>query len=152
MSSNWFVDSAPGKFDGLNELEPQLEAEFEILFGERPTGAKSEDRVLASKYDQQKKYFKGITMPDFPPQQIENALATLEAWGFNRPVFYKHRYEVLARFPNTAIDFTPNASAVVGFTHLTIASWQVREIKNGNKQSQLSPFVPLKYQKMNEEL
>lgn len=150
--SNWFVNSAPGKYQGLQELDSQLEAEFELLFGERPAGATPEIRDLKTFYDGQKKYFKGITMPAFPSEQIENALATLEAWGFERPVFYNHRYEVLARFPGTDIRFTPNAAAVVGFTHQTIASWQMKEIKAGRKVGQVHPFLPPKYHDLNSKL
>lgn len=152
--STWFVESNPRQYDGIDKLDPQLEAEFEILFGDRPTATThgSEWRELATKYDDQKKYFKGITMPNYPPEQVENAMATLEAWGFVRPVFYNHRYEVLARFPNTDIRFTPGASAVVGFTHITIASWQVKEIKAGRKVAQVHPFVPPKYSEMNSQL
>lgn len=147
--------SAPSK-RSPEAFDPILAAQFEDLFGPVPTSHDFPDpaefRKQKTIYGQQQKYFAGIVSPRFDHEQVENAFNTLNDWGVETPVFYQHRYEILARFPNTPFDFTTNEAAVIGYTHQTIAAWQAAQINRGVKVARVHPFLPPKYVALNEDL
>jgi len=146
-----------GKEPEAPNLNDVLDLTFEVVFGPRPSAHDYPDAATArreiSMYDQSRKYFKGLVKPNYPDNQITAAVATLKDWGIGEPVFYQHRYGVLARFQGTPYTFTPDENAVVGYTHVFIAVYQSNQIKNGIKVlGSVHPFVPEYLKKRNAEL
>lgn len=152
--STWFVESPPGKYDdrGRYPMTPELEEQFEILFGDEPPNKPGPNPVKAA-WEDAKKNFRGITAPEgIPLDLLERVFADYEAFELGRPVFYRHATRgILARIDGAPIDVNPDARTVISNPGQTIAAIQVRHIKNGEHFSNLHFMVPMKYSKMNDD-
>lgn len=151
---SWFVSSAPGKYDerGRYPLDPLLEEQFELLFGDAPP-VDPQGKSQRPAWEYAKRYFEGIVAPaGVPMTMLERALEDYAAYGFGEPIFFSQRGRVLARFQDNLIDINPDAGTVVYNPGQTIASMQVRRIKSGMYVDRLHPFVPMKYQQANAKL
>lgn len=146
---SWFVSSAPSKF--VDPLDPALEVEFELLFGEEPP-VKSGPNPERAAWQYARKYFEGIVGPSAPEEFVNAAVEDYVFFGLGAPVFFSQRGRVLARFPQTPVDFNPDEYSVVYAPDQVAAAWQVNRIKKGVFQPNLSPHVPAKYRLLNAEL
>jgi hypothetical protein len=100
-----------------------------------------------------KQYFEGITAPEGAPLDLlDRALAAYVEYGLGTPTFFRQRGRVLARFDGAPLDVNPDAATVIYNPGQTIASMQMRGIKNGRFFERLNPWVPPKYAQMNEAL
>ena len=146
----WFVQSAPGKYGsgGRDPLDPLLEEQFEVLFGDEP-GVGQPDRAA---YEYAKKYFEGLAVPDFSGQMISAAFEEYNRYNFPTPVFFSQRGRLLARFPGTPIDWNPDAASAIIAPWQIICTAQVHLIKSGVHVDPIHPFVPAKFKEMNSRL
>lgn len=125
-----------------------LPEDFLQAFGEMPvrragdSGADFVGRVARWKQDLE--FFQRTGIPEgLDEDQIELASATYEHWGMGRPVFYEGRYGWFARFPESAIpEFEMDAASAVQASHLAIARFQVRMLREGVELPTPHPFVP----------
>ena len=147
----WRTHSAA---DGSASGAPELVAEslpegFSKTFGEMPAHRPGESgTAFASRlgrWKQDLQFFQRTGVPDgFGERQVELAGAVYEQWGMGRPAFYEGRYGWFARFPDSAIpEFEMDAASAVEATHLAIARFQARLLREGGEVATPHPFVPL---------
>jgi hypothetical protein len=129
-------------------LPENLPQGFLEAFGEIPVHRQGESGVefagRLSRWKQDVEFFQRTGIPDgFDDAQVELASAAYEQWGMGRPVFYEGRYGWFARFPDSAVpEFEMDAASAVGSSHLAIARYQVRLLREGVEVAQTHPFVP----------
>ena len=145
---NQAVAGSPGTSPASKYAAENLPQDFLQAFGEMPvrragdSGAEFAGRVARWKQDLE--FFQRSGIPDgLEESQVELAAATYEQWGMGRPVFYEGRYGWFARFPDSAIpDFEMDAASAVQTSHLAIARFQVRLLRQGAELPTAHPFVP----------
>jgi hypothetical protein len=158
----WFVDPFTGDEPWLNlaaanapkalSVSPyaaeNLPEDFVGAFGQLPvrrageSGAEFAGRV--SRWKQDLAFFQQTGIPEgFDESQVELASHVYEQWGMGRPVFYEGRYGWFARFPDSALpEFEMDAASAVQVSHLAIARYQVRLLREGIEPATPHPFVP----------
>lgn len=146
---SWFVPSAPSRIE--DPLSPELEEEFEVLFGEEP-GVRPGPNPERAKWQRARDGFEGITEPSAPSEFVEAALEDYDFFEVGRPVFYSDKGRVLARFQGAPLDWNPDEYTVVYAPDQVISVIQVKQIKRGIKQDKVNPLVPYKYVRLNSEL
>jgi len=125
-----------------------LPQDFRQAFGEMPvrrTGESGAGLVARiSRWKQDLEFFQRTGIPEgFEESQVELASAVYEQWGMGQPVFYEGRYGWFARFPDSALpDFEMDAASAVQASHLAIARFQVRLLREGVELPAPHPFVP----------
>jgi hypothetical protein len=140
---NQHLATGPGPYATEN-----LPGEFLQAFGAKPVRRAGEDAAdfvaRVARWKQDLECFQGTGTPEgFEESQIELASATFEDWGMGRPVFYEGRYGWFARFPESAIpEFEMDAATAIQTSHLAIARFQVRLLREGLGVSAPHPFVP----------
>jgi hypothetical protein len=139
---------SPTTNPGSKYATENLPQDFLQAFGGLParragdSGAEFAGRVARWKQDLE--FFQRSGIPDgLDESQVERAAAAYEQWGMGRPVFYEGRYGWFARFPDSAIpDFEMDAASAVQTSHLAIARFQVRLLRQGAELPTAHPFVP----------
>ena len=136
----------PAESAGSRPSEPA--EEFLAVFGPRPE-ARDFDGVTAyraarGRWDQDLAYFKQSGIPEgFDESQVERATNFFETWGMGRPAFYEGRHGWAVRFPESGLPaFEANASTALGYSHLIVAGFQIRQLLNGVDPAKRHPFVP----------
>jgi hypothetical protein len=133
------------------KLTPELQDEFEILFGPEP-GARPGPNPVRAAWMNAQNDFEGREAPPAPVEFVEAALEDYILFGVGIPVFYRAEGRLLARFPGAPIDVNPDAYTAIYAPDQVISTMQVHKIKAGEKVAVVNPFVPFKYQKINAEL
>lgn len=149
---SWFVSSAPGKYDIHGNMDPLLEAQFEILFGDEEPPVKPGPNPERAAWQAARNTFAGITTPDgVPPEALQAAVDMFLSYGFTEPIFYQlTNGRVLARFTTNPVDVNPDAASVIASPGAGIAAMQTNRIKRGEYFPRLHFMVPGKYVQMNE--
>ena len=144
---NPFTGSEPWKPVAGSQRTGPTE-EFLAVFGPRPE-ARAFDNVSAyraarGRWDQDLEFFKRSGIPEgFDESQVERATNVFEAWGMGRPAFYEGRHGWAVRFPESGLPtFEANASTALGYSHLIVAGFQIRQLLNGVDPGERHPFVP----------
>lgn len=146
----------PGKRPVRHPLSPDLEVEFELLFGDEAPPVRPGPNPLRAAWEAARATFGGIVEPPrIAGVNVGAAMSEYAAYNFSAPVFFLHTVgvgRVLARFAGVPIDHNPDYFSVLFAPWQVIAAAQVHQIKNGIFV--LSPHfrVPDKYKKANEEL
>lgn len=100
-------------------------------------------RIAMDKYRQDVRYHQ---MSGWPPwassDQIHDATAVFHHWNMPTPVYYKGRYDWMAKFPSNSIKFEAPASTAIRFSHHVVSMYQIRVILEGGTVATRHPFVP----------
>ncbi len=121
---------------------------FVELFGPRPERGATQDYfnflIARGEWEQRLEHFQGVGIPDgFDAAEVESAAAEFERWGLGQPVFYEGRYGWMARFPDSTLPtFEMAAATAVQASHVAIASYQIRLLREGLTPNLQHPFVP----------
>jgi hypothetical protein len=138
----------PGTSPVSKYAAENLPEDFRQAFGEMPVRRGAENGVdfagRLARWKQDLEFFQRTGIPEgFDESQVELASAVYEQWGMGQPVFYEGRYGWFARFPDSAIpEFEMDAASAVQASHLAIARYQVRLIREGVEPPVTHPFVP----------
>jgi hypothetical protein len=125
-----------------------LPDDFLMAFGGKPVRREGEagaDLVArVARWRQDLEYFERTGIPEgFDEDQVQLASAAFEQWGMGRPVFYEGRYGWFARFPESEIpEFEMDAATTIQTSHLAIARFHVRLLREGMEVPAPHPFVP----------